>query len=114
MFSILDVQLVGGSYNAGRVEVYYSGVWGTVCDDFWDIDDARVVCRQLGFQDALNAYQNAHYGQGTGPILLDDVSCLGNESSLLSCRHGGVRNHNCGHSEDASVVCGENGGENNL
>ena len=96
------------------MEVHYNDAWGTVCDDDWDIRDARVVCRQLGFQDALNAYENARYGHGTGPIWLDNVQCLGNESSLLLCRHSGVGNHNCGHSEDASVVCGENGGENNL
>ena len=112
IFIILAVRLVGGSYNAGRVEIYYKGTWGTVCDDNWDINDARVVCRQLGFPDALNAYQSAHYGQGTGQILLDDVNCLGNEPSLFSCRHRGVGSHNCGHSEDASVRCENTRGEN--
>ena len=107
------VRLVGGSYNAGRVEVYYNGAWGTVCDDYWDLKDARVVCRQLGFRYALNAYQSAHYGQGTGSILLDDVSCSGSESSLFSCGHIGVGENNCGHGEDASVRCGSTGGENN-
>ena len=109
VFAILAVRLVDGSYNAGRVEVYYNGAWGTVCDDSWDINDAHVVCRQLGFPNAVDAYQSAHYGQGTGQIWLDDVNCLGNESSLFSCRHGGVGSHNCGHGEDASVRCkGEN------
>ena len=59
---------------------------GTVCDNNWNINDARVVCRQLGFRFALPAYICATLGQGTGPILLDDVDSLGNESLLLSCR----------------------------
>ena len=113
MFAILAVRLVGDSYNSGRVEVYYNGTWGTVCNDYWDINNARVVCRQLGFRYALNAYQDAHYGQGTGSILLDDVHCLGDESSLFSCSHRGVGIHNCDHSQDASVRCGNVGGENN-
>ena len=112
IFSILAIRLVNGSYNAGRVEVYYNGNWGTVCDDQWDIDDARVVCRQLGFRYALNAYGNARYGQGTGPILLDGLSCFGSESSLYSCSHTGLGNHDCSHSEDASVRCGSIAGEN--
>ena len=97
--------------------MYYNGTWGTVCDDYWDINDAHVVCRQLGFRYALNAYRRAHYGQGTGPIVLDDVICRGTESSLFSCRHRGVGNHDCSHHEDASVRCeiGEKiGGENTL
>ena len=113
IFTILVVRLVDGSYNEGRVEVQYTGTWGTVCDDDWDIKDARVVCKQLGFRYALNAYHSARYGQGTGPILLDDVSCLGNESSLFSCNHRGLENHNCDHSKDASVRCANTGGENN-
>ena len=111
-FLIVAVRLVGGPDNAtGRVEVYYNGTWGTVCDDYWSINDARVVCRQLGFRDTLNAYRGAHYGQGTGPIFLDNVNCLGSESSLFLCRHIGLGNHNCRHSQDASVQCENTAGE---
>ena len=105
IFLILAVRLVNGSSNAGRVEVYYNGTWGTVCDNYWDIKDAGVVCKQLGFRYALNAYQRAHYGEGTGPIMLDNVNCLGSESSLFSCGHGGVGKHYCSHKKDASVQC---------
>ena len=113
-FLILAIRIVGGLDNAtGRVEVYYNDTWGTICHDYWDINDAHVVCRQLGFCVALDVYGSARYGQGTGPILLDNVDCFGNETSLLSCRHSGVGNHNCDHSKDASVQCGNTRGENN-
>ena len=111
LFSILVIRLVGGPDNAtGRVEVYYNGRWGTVCDDGWDLDDAHVVCKQLGFRYALNTYKDAYYGQGTGPVLLDNLDCVGFESSLFSCRHRGLGMHDCYHSEDAGVRCGNTGG----
>ncbi|XP_078022219.1 scavenger receptor cysteine-rich type 1 protein M130-like [Epinephelus lanceolatus] len=90
---------------SGRVEVYHDGLWGTVCDDGWDLNDANVVCRQLGCGSARSALQNAAFGQGSGPIWLDDVNCFGNEPSITDCRHPGFGVHNCGHGEDASIVC---------
>ena len=81
------------------------GRWGTICDDNWDIQDATVVCHELGYPYVVGAPRNAHYGEGTGPILLDNVVCLGNESEIFACMHNGIGNHDCFHREDASVEC---------
>ena len=101
-----EVRLVGGSNNLeGRVEVLYNGVWGTVCDDLWDINDAQVICRQLGFGTALQATLFASFGQGTGTIWLDNLQCTGSETRIENCPNIIWGSHNCAHSEDAGVVC---------
>ncbi|NWI74161.1 DMBT1 protein, partial [Dryoscopus gambensis] len=89
----------------GRVEISHSGGRGTVCDDDWGLNDAQVVCRQLGCGSAVAATSGASFGQGSGSIYLDDVNCAGWESSLFQCSHRGWGVHDCGHSEDAGVVC---------
>ncbi|KAI8514189.1 scavenger receptor, partial [Branchiostoma belcheri] len=101
-----QVRLRGGDgYSYGRVEVYYNGQWGTVCSDGFDSREARVICRALGFPDYYNYNYNAYYGQGSGPIWMDNIGCSGYESSLQYCPHNGWGNHNCGHHEDVAVRC---------
>ena len=103
---IAHVRIVDGrNIYEGRVEIYHDGQWGTVCDDNWERTDADVVCRELGFQEAVAAHGNAYFGRGSGPIWLDDVSCRGNELTLNSCPSNNWGTHNCGHGEDAGVVC---------
>ena len=107
MFHIfITVRLVDGSTQyEGRVEVYYYGQWGTVCDDGWDLNDAQVVCKQLGFGPAIDARDKAFYGQGSDQILLDNVNCIGTESTIRNCAHNGWGNDDCSHNEDAGVKC---------
>ncbi|KAK2112205.1 hypothetical protein P7K49_011952 [Saguinus oedipus] len=95
----------GATANEGRVEIFYRGQWGTVCDNLWDLTDASVVCRALGFENATQALGRAAFGQGSGPIMLDEVQCTGTEPSLAECTSLGWLHSNCRHERDAGVVC---------
>ena len=100
------LRLANGNFKGeGRVEIFHSDTWGTISDDYWDMNDAHVVCRELGFNKALSAPKKAQFGTGSGPIWLDSVQCVGTESSLTNCRYNGWNIHNCNHTEDASVIC---------
>ena len=100
------IRLVNGNNaSEGRVEITLQGRWGTVCDDLWDIREATVVCKQLGFLDAISAVGNAEFGEGSGPIQLNDLLCVGNESTLINCSTEPIKQHSCNHSQDAGVRC---------
>ena len=82
-----DVKLVGEKRDTeGRVEICYNGVWGTVCDYGWDEVDANVVCQQLGFSNQRVLPTNdSRFGDGEGPILLENVRCNQQHSNLSQC-----------------------------
>ncbi|KAK1172589.1 T-cell differentiation antigen CD6 isoform X1 [Acipenser oxyrinchus oxyrinchus] len=103
------VRLAGGrDACAGRVEVWEEGFWGTVCDDWWDMKDGNVACAQVGCGFAVEVLSGGarQFGKGHGPILMDDMNCTGTERFLWECpvlKHSG----DCGHKEDAGVICSE-------
>ncbi|XP_075770474.1 scavenger receptor cysteine-rich domain-containing protein DMBT1-like isoform X2 [Pelodiscus sinensis] len=106
----VQLRLVNGPNRcAGRVEVFHGHRWGTVCDDGWDLQDARVVCQQLGCGTASSAPGRSHFGRGTDIIWLDEVQCTGTEAALTVCRARPWGIHNCHHGEDAGVVCSDAG-----
>ena len=124
-------RLVGGSVaEEGRVEVCRYGVWGTVCSNSWSVNDAKVVCGQLGYSTesketitmiavysiihvipctsyyiiAVFAYTEPVYGSGIDRIWLNNVNCNGSEDNLLDCMFT-LNNGICDHSMDAGVKC---------
>ena len=100
-------RLVGwGNLNfQGRVEVFYNGTWGAVCGLHWDLQDAKVVCRQLGFKDALAAALDSDRVNATR--WFSNASCVGSEISITECDHSGWSDH-CHYMQEpwsAAVVC---------
>ena len=105
----VSVRLVNGiGPHEGRVEVYYKCFWGTICAQDrseWTLRDANVICRQLGYPSAIQAWTRAHFGEGFGPILLERVTCNGSESSIEECGHSGWFDVDCRHNQDVGVTC---------
>jgi len=94
------VTLVGGSSTL-EGNVYVDGK--PVCDDWWNMPDAEVTCRELGFSGAVEAKTRSHFGRVPTDFVMDNIRCEGTEDKLHDCQH--LDTHNCGSHEGAGVVC---------
>ncbi|XP_062572842.1 adhesion G protein-coupled receptor B1-like isoform X2 [Saccostrea cucullata] len=110
--NVLDetVRLMDGkSPYEGRVEIYHSGVWGTICDDKWTDREAGVICHMIGAtRENASVRKFSKFGNGIGSIWLDEVSCIGNETSIVDCSHTMWGINDCTHAEDVGVICEPN------
>uniref|UniRef100_A0A8C4X2G9 SRCR domain-containing protein n=1 Tax=Erpetoichthys calabaricus TaxID=27687 RepID=A0A8C4X2G9_ERPCA len=98
--------LVNGSSScSGRVELYFGQQWGTVCDNYWDLQDASVFCNQIGCGYAIGAPGQAKFGEGQGEIWKDNLQCEGNESDLTKCPALDYGQEECTHKNDVGVIC---------
>ena len=64
-----------------------------------------MVCRMMGYTGSTEPNKNAHYGNGSDTIWLNNLQCTGNEDSLFNCVHDGLRNNSCPGSNKAVVSC---------
>lgn len=87
------------------MEVLYNDEWGTVCDAGWDLKDAKVLCKNLGCGTPVAVKRGAFFGQGSGPVWLEDVSCSGNETSVTQCPSNEIGTSTCEHGQDAGIIC---------
>ena len=116
-----DIKLSGSSYSSqGRVDLCINGTWGTICSDYFDINDANVVCRQLGYFPygmlvkcyyyhskihcisgaiIINSWSNVF------PVYINDLNCTGNESTVWDCPHNGLIDYSCYYRNDAAIAC---------
>ena len=78
-------------------------MWGSVCNEHFTIEAANVVCRQLGFDQALDYTPGEYFGQSTGPIHMSNVMCTGDEAAITDCTFSTT--HSCDHSQDVGIYC---------
>ena len=75
-----------------------------VCDDDWNLINANVVCKQLGFIGALEYTKESRFGMSGSNYIMDQVVCDGTEERLIDCEHEHDQ-HDCSRGEDAGVKC---------
>ena len=92
--------------------MYYNNTWGTVCPAGWDLRDAHVICKMLGYlyavesqiKKSLDSY--GFYGIGSSKVRwLNNVQCNGKETNITECLHDGWFEHSCQYNQDIVVKC---------
>ncbi|XP_052777286.1 uncharacterized protein LOC128214704 isoform X2 [Mya arenaria] len=105
--NVSDVRLVNGTGpDDGRAELLIDGIWGTICDDSFNINDAEAICAMLGKKGA-QFFTAAYHGQGTGPVHIDRLDCQSSSQALSDCPY--LYTNTCSHARDVSVVCNDCG-----
>ncbi|XP_058866624.1 scavenger receptor cysteine-rich type 1 protein M130-like [Acipenser ruthenus] len=105
-FGYTEYRLVGGPDScSGRVELQYDGQWGTVCDRYWDLQDATVLCKQLNCGYTVSVPGQAWFGEGSGDVRADIFDCDGSETHISNCSISAWGRGACTHSNDAGVNC---------
>ena len=101
------VRLSDGTNTSGRVELFFNGRWGTVCNKKFNELSGQVVCRQLNLGSISRIANPGEFpaGQSDQPVWLDEVCCTGNEEWLSACPNSGYGSNDCGHNEDVAIVC---------
>ena len=85
--------------------MYHNGEWGRVCDTEWDLNDAQVVCKELGFGNVITAAHGIFYEQRSGSVWLANFQCVGTEWNIRNCSHSEREMRYCGHYDNAGVKC---------
>ncbi|XP_060557238.1 scavenger receptor cysteine-rich type 1 protein M130-like [Ruditapes philippinarum] len=109
--NITDVRLTNGTGpDDGRAEIKISDTWGTICDSNFALRDAEVFCKMLGLK-AVRFFTGALYGEGNGPVYIDQLFCDSSDAVLSDCQY--LFLNECSHSRDVSIVCNECGEPDN-
>ncbi|XP_060572663.1 scavenger receptor cysteine-rich domain superfamily protein-like, partial [Ruditapes philippinarum] len=101
--NITDVRIINGTGpNDGRAEIKVDNTWGTICDSNFALRDAEVFCNMLGLK-AMRFFTGALYGEGSGPVYIDQLFCYSDDVVLSDCQY--LFLNECSHSRDVSIAC---------
>uniref|UniRef100_A0A8C5R8K3 SRCR domain-containing protein n=1 Tax=Leptobrachium leishanense TaxID=445787 RepID=A0A8C5R8K3_9ANUR len=101
-----DLRLAGGTHACeGRLEIYYNGTWGSVCENRLDSDSVSVICNQLGCGRNGKVMGRFAYGRGIEPYWLDGIECRKSAQSLWQCPSYSWSQKSCMYTEIAQIKC---------